>query len=313
MIAAMTLTLQDRFNSLLLDEIQTFVKEGREEDLHLDFKLVKDAELDREDRRTFAKAVSGFGNSDGGLIVWGVDARKNEDEIDCACGAPGISGVKRFIIKLNEYTGSVVNPTLVGIDHRPIVSDQESDHGYGVTFVPPSESGPHMAKLGEDRYYRRSGSNFIKMEHFEIADMFGRRPHPKLVLLHKARRYRQRASQIEVQVELSLENVGRGSARAPYLSILAQPPFSVHESGFDGNHQHGLPKQLSPQDGSIRFGGSGEVFIHPGAILPVTVVSARFNPGSFTDLYLQYEICAEGVPLERRELSLAGKDLLQPS
>jgi Putative DNA-binding domain len=311
----MASTLRDLFNTLSFADVQTFFKEGREEDLHLDFKLVKGAELkDREDRRTFARAVSGFGNSDGGLIVWGVDARKNEDGIDCACDAPGVAGVKRFVAKLNEYTGSVVNPTLVGIDHRPIVSDQKSDHGYVVTFVPVSDSGPHMAKLGDDRYYRRSGSNFVKMEHFEIADMFGRRPRPKLVLLHKARGYRSRGrSQMEAQVELSLENVGRGSARAPYLSILAQPPFSVYEYGFDGNSNHGLPQLLSRRDGSVHFGGSGDVFIHPGAIHPVTVVSARFDPGSFPDLSLEYEICAEGVPLEKRYLSVPGRDLLEPS
>src|SRR5882672_10340034 len=98
MLPAMTPTLQDYFNSLLLDDIKAFVKEAREEDLQLEFKRVEDPELGREQRKTFARAVSGFGNSDGGLIVWGVDARK-KDEIDCACDAPGIAGVKRFLTK----------------------------------------------------------------------------------------------------------------------------------------------------------------------------------------------------------------------
>ena len=30
-----------------------------------------------------------------------------------------------------------------------------------------------MAKLGEDRYYKRSGDSFRKMEHFDLEDMFG--------------------------------------------------------------------------------------------------------------------------------------------
>jgi hypothetical protein len=37
-----------------------------------------------------------------------------------------------------------------------------------------------MAKLGEDRYYKRSGDSFYVMEHFDLEDMFGRRQKPKL-------------------------------------------------------------------------------------------------------------------------------------
>jgi hypothetical protein len=39
-----------------------------------------------------------------------------------------------------------------------------------------------MAKLGEDRYYKRSGDSFYKMEHFDLEDMFGRRQKPNLGL-----------------------------------------------------------------------------------------------------------------------------------
>ena len=37
-----------------------------------------------------------------------------------------------------------------------------------------------MAKAGEDRYYKRSGASFYRMEHFDLEDMFGRRLKPKL-------------------------------------------------------------------------------------------------------------------------------------
>jgi hypothetical protein len=37
-----------------------------------------------------------------------------------------------------------------------------------------------MAKLGEDRYYKRSGDRFYKIEHFDVADMFDRHRAPVL-------------------------------------------------------------------------------------------------------------------------------------
>ena len=56
---------------LCYDAKRRYVRRGR----------IKMADLEREleERRNFAKAVSGFANSDGGLIVWGIDARPNSD------------------------------------------------------------------------------------------------------------------------------------------------------------------------------------------------------------------------------------------
>jgi hypothetical protein len=64
---------------LTFSDIQDFVKKSHEETLHLEFKTVTRSDLSfRDDRKSLAIALSRFGNSDGGLVVWGVDARKNE-------------------------------------------------------------------------------------------------------------------------------------------------------------------------------------------------------------------------------------------
>jgi Putative DNA-binding domain len=303
------------FQSLSLTDIERFVAENREEDLHLDFKLVKDAGLtQREDRKNFAAAVSGFANSDGGLIIWGVDARKNgnAEDLDCACDMPGISDLKRFVTRLNELTGSVTNPTVEGVDHKSIAIPTETNRGFVATLVPRSDSGPHMAKLGEDRYYRRSGSAFVKMEHFEVADMFGRRPQPKLSLFHKRRGYNKWPPNLwRVQVELGIENRGRGSARAPCLSFRLKPPFGIDDYGVDGNYNHGLPKLLNARDRTARFGGSGDTLVHPGTALPVTVIVAHFSETTEPpDLVLEYEISSADIPPFKDTLLLRGKELL---
>jgi len=57
--------------------INEFIQRGQEEHLTLEFKTVNKADLsDKQDKKAFAKAVSGFANSSGGVIVWGVVARK---------------------------------------------------------------------------------------------------------------------------------------------------------------------------------------------------------------------------------------------
>lgn len=303
--------LKSWFKSLTLADITGFATDGREEDLHLDFKLVNDPDLkNRDDRRNFAKAVSGFANSDGGLIVWGVDCRKNSDGVDCASSAPGVENPSRFHSRLTEFTASAANPSVSGVEHRSLPDSNGADHGFAVTYVPASDGGPHMAKMGEDRYYRRSGASFLKMEHFEIADMFGRRPHPKLDLIYEVAKPTIFGRNIKLSIYLILENRGRGSARAAYLAIRAPRPFGVDSFGVDGNFNHGLRYRYDRRTDLHRFSGSSEELVHPSVSLTVTCLSASISPGErAADMAIEYEICAADIPLQKGTLVIPASEL----
>jgi hypothetical protein len=60
-----------------IDAIQTLIQDQANEELFLDFKGSstngEGANLDTKDRNILSKAVSGFGNSEGGVLLWGVD------------------------------------------------------------------------------------------------------------------------------------------------------------------------------------------------------------------------------------------------
>jgi len=57
--------------------VDRFIQEKQEEHLTLEFKTVKNAGLlDKNDKKNFAEALSGFSNSSGGVIVWGVETKK---------------------------------------------------------------------------------------------------------------------------------------------------------------------------------------------------------------------------------------------
>ena len=148
-------SLLETFDQLDMAQIDEFIRVQQEEHLQLDFKIVNSAELtNRDDKRNLAKALSGFANSSGGIIVWGVDARKNQDGIDCATPPLlPIAPIRRFLTRLNELTGEAVFPRVDGIRHKLI--EQAPNSGFAVSLVPESDAGPHMARLGENRYYKR--------------------------------------------------------------------------------------------------------------------------------------------------------------
>jgi len=125
-----------------------------------------------------------------------------------------------------------------------------------------------MAKLGENRYYKRSGDSFYRMEHFDIEDMFGKRRKPKLELYAFVKGQKNLTN-----IVIGIKNNGRGTAKAPYLAFSAPEPFVLSIYGVDGNGNEGLPRlfvdEVDLKHKKHRFGGSPDFVIHPNTTLLV--------------------------------------------
>ena len=63
-------------------EITRLIDTRKSEELFLDFKKSaddgKNPHLHDHDRQHLKKAISGFGNSEGGIVVWGVECRTDK-------------------------------------------------------------------------------------------------------------------------------------------------------------------------------------------------------------------------------------------
>jgi hypothetical protein len=224
--------LHDTFANLDLSLLEGWIATRRQEDLHLDFKLLSNgADLSREDRKNLAKAISGFSNSDGGLVVWGVDCRPDEAGVDAAQVLRPISNAAAVLAKLQSLTGEAVSPIVDGVEHRIIATG--ADASIIVTLVPPSVSGPHMAGMGEGRYYKRSGDSFYRMEHFDVADMFGRRRQPQLNLQLARERQPSSTGKLHLyRLNALISNTGRNTARL--FKVVVTLPATVLDWPNDG-------------------------------------------------------------------------------
>jgi hypothetical protein len=82
---------------------------GKQEDIFLDFKERErgwnslDKMADNE-RRLFSKAASGFAHQEGGVLVWGIEARKDSNGVDQAYALKPFQKVKQFKQTLEDYT-----------------------------------------------------------------------------------------------------------------------------------------------------------------------------------------------------------------
>jgi hypothetical protein len=294
------------FEALSLAVLQDYVSRGQEENLQLDFKTLSEPNMQSgDDKRNLAQMLSAFANSSGGLIVWGVDARPNNNGVDCASRLQEIPRVALLLTRLNELDGVAVNPIVGGVRHRIIPTDPGSESGFAVTLVPESEAGPHMAKMGEDRYYKRSGHKRYRMEHFDIADMFGRRARPMLELTARSRSNGN-------EIIFGLKNIGRAVARAPYLALSCLLPFRRSPYGIDGNRNESIKMLVADNPAPPwRYPASADFVIHPGVTLEIGCLTRENNatPVAPEGVLITYGIACDGMQLAEGSLRLTAADM----
>jgi len=202
--------------------IDEFIITRKSEELFLDFKRSADngsgTRLHQTDKENLAKAISGFGNSEGGVVVWGIDCSIDEDYADVARTKFPIQNVKRFVSWLEDAISRCTVPPHVGVQHHYVITG-EQDIGFVITYIPKSNHAPHQV-VGKLRYYIRAGSSFIPTPHAVLAGMFGRRPQPSVFNMFTMLPAEPRNEKIEVQIGFLIKNIGPGIASDLFMNAM---------------------------------------------------------------------------------------------
>lgn len=300
--------------------VESFIATRQEEHLGLEFKTAGADLTSGGDKKNFAEIVSGFANSAGGVVVWGVVTQKDPvSGVDVATAESPFANAAKFRRRLEELTTQVVSPIVPGVTHREISRDDGS--GFVVTFVPESLSGPHMALAGHQRYFKRAVDRFYRMEHFDVADMFGRRLRAEVEL---ERRFEDGGSDNEgwyVRVALSIRNDGRAAAIAPFVYVtisksptrLEQRGLSQHTRSDDGLMRTVALSRSGPATiTSMGFVGLRDLVIPPGPAVDVGVVIVTFPKEQRIperNVLLQYG--AENASLKSAVITVGEKEVQQ--
>ena len=181
---------EDIFQKLIYfgeDALDDYIINRQAEELFLDFKQATPGigrnvtSLPRDDRKNLAKAISGFGNSEGGVIVWGVECSRDVEIGDVARAKVKVKNVYRFLSWLENAISGCTIPSHNKVRNH-IISVDENGDGFIATYIPKSDIAPLMTTTG-NTIYIRSGSNNVPAPYSVIAGMFGRRPQPNVELI----------------------------------------------------------------------------------------------------------------------------------
>jgi hypothetical protein len=224
-----------------LPAIDSLILTRQSEELFLEFKRSEDdgrgEHLSQNDRKNLAKAISGFGNSEGGIIVWGISCGQILKTGDIASSKHPILDPQRFKAWLEGAISGCTVPPHSGIE-QIIVTEPEGGKGFVVTLIPKSGQAPHQS-INDNRYYIRSGSSFMPTPHSVLAGMFGKRPQPNVFYILTSDRLRVENQTIISSIEWILHNEGPGIAADLFFSLsspsLPGPSCTVAYSPPDTN------------------------------------------------------------------------------
>jgi Putative DNA-binding domain len=276
----------------------------QQENVELEFKTKshpQSGDLTKDDRRNLGQALSALSNSMGGLLVWGVRAEKNADDVDCATQLVPISQIEKFHSLLERAVSQAIMPRHEGIRLAAIQSQATPGAGYVVMYVDRSERRPHRSEFGDKQYFKRVGDSSIAMEHYDIEDSFKRLvvawltaevtiqsggtvggPHGKFQI---------------VDAVISLRNPSPATATFPYLVIDSTGEFRPTVDGggqeYHGTTDHVIHPAMSRKVLALRrkvavHQLSGGLAIARGALEPPTII--KYRCGSFNFRQFEGEI-----------------------
>jgi hypothetical protein len=198
-----------------LHDIDNLVKQRTEERRDLEYKgpdiLGKPEQL--------SQWISAFLNADGGLIIIGVceDDPNKKNRISAKIYPTRIEFCS------NEYTKERVEQLIFSnirysskpdIRIYPIRDPDDSTQAIYLVEIPQGDIPPYQAADG--KYYRKLNATKYTMPHSEIADFFGRRRKPKLVLTNEIIKVDINESWFDFRVFV----INEGKAAAKYARVI---------------------------------------------------------------------------------------------
>ncbi len=129
----------------------------------LDFKGATPVPPDNDIKKIWSKALSGFANTGGGVLVWGIDARLDPTtNISCASALSLVPDPNVLKSRLMELHHQSTDPPVANVEIEPYPDPGAGGAGFVVCLIPESPFRPHRAEhLTNKPYYIRAGDDFV--------------------------------------------------------------------------------------------------------------------------------------------------------
>ncbi len=197
--------------------LSDLIAAGEAEGTHLECKAPTAPQLNRDLKATLAQALSGFANSNGGIVLWGVSTtRHTQSGLDVITQLTPIANASHFAKQVDTAIPTLAYPTLTTTPSRVVRERPTDTRGIVVTHIPVTAGDP-VQSLTDKRFYIRSGDDFVEMPYEMLGRMFASTQAPDLRPKFDARLIKRDG--LQWTIPLLVENLSSAATGATRISL----------------------------------------------------------------------------------------------
>jgi Putative DNA-binding domain len=136
---------------------------------------------DEDIKKIWSKAIGAFANSEGGIIVWGVSAKKDQTTgIDAVNGIELVPDVCAFKTRLMELRHEACDPPVANIDIKELPISNTGKEGFVVCHIPESSNKPHRSEFPDKHFFLRMGDSSRECNVSVLRQLFYPKKNPRI-------------------------------------------------------------------------------------------------------------------------------------
>lgn len=161
-------------------DLEDLIAGGEAEGLHLECKAPSQPKLTKDQKSQLAEALSGFSNTAGGVIIYGMSTTAhNHSGLDIITQIEPIGDIKKFEQAVKLAIPTLTTPSIQTFQTRIIKEKTSDTKGVLVVYVPLTAHDP-VQSVQDNRFYYRTGDEFKAAPYELIKRLFAAVDSPDL-------------------------------------------------------------------------------------------------------------------------------------
>jgi len=148
------LNLYQRLNTY--DDIERLIADGETEGLYLECKSPSGPSFNKGLQGQVAKALSGFGNSEGGVLIFGVVTTPHPPSgRDILTQLSPVAKIAAFMRNVHSHIPELTTPHLLGATSKTLTKNLKDAQGIGLLYIPNHVGDPLRTVSDAQQFYIR--------------------------------------------------------------------------------------------------------------------------------------------------------------
>lgn len=162
------------------EDLENLIENAETEGLHLECKSPQGTQVNKDMKNQIARAVSGFSNTAGGIVIWGLSTtRHDHSKLDVITQIEPIGKCESFEKQVKAALSTVTSPSVLNCQTKVIKEKKTDERGVVLAYIPLTTSDPVMSNY-DSVFYFRTSDGFIRAPYEIIKRLFSATNMPDL-------------------------------------------------------------------------------------------------------------------------------------